>query len=360
MTNAAPGAAPEEPAGFWSTDRRHVALGAVASLVAAAIFAAFGAAFAAFFHIKFTVGAFQALLAAALVAAIVVIACFVAIIAQSRKVTMLDSARRVQIAGLHADVTTRLDQHGANITVRLDEVTSEIGRQLDELQSSIPSVDWSYDAAELNSDVYGRVLKVVEQPGIKTFKIVTIFRDVKYDDYSPDQRRAVQGYYTALENALARERAGFTYERVVLVRGPVRGQMRNASSLFRNLVEARPEFIEHYRNICKPGGLGRTLGNHADIKIYGAESRLADVSFGVALDGQERPLTVTLEFGITAPPVRPGEVPRRALGLITLDKPDAGLVKALLQAHESIRDNKVTGISPVPERELERVLGGRA
>lgn len=347
---------PDAP-GFWTPDHKNLAIGVLAGIIASAIFAVLVAIFAAYLHVKFTTGAFQALLAAVLVTAVVVIACLSALVIQYRRIAAADKAMGKQFGQLGSVTERQFTELESAITRRFDGVDSALVSQFTELRSSIPRIDWSYDAAEFEGHVYERMRRMAEHPEIREFKIVTIFREVIPGDVSDSpQRQALREYYSALEAQLRRPRPRFVYERVVLIRGPVFGPPRGARDLFQGLIPARPDFIEHYRRVNAPGAAA--LGNRASIKLYGAHGRLVDVAFAVALDSQGQPLTLVLEIGIDVPGKNQYEKPRRALGLLAFENPDQALADALLQAHQSIYDGVAPDIELVPDEVVKRTLLG--
>jgi hypothetical protein len=327
------------PPAFWTPDRKNLAIGVLAGLVASAIFAGLVAAVTAFFDVRFTPGSFQALLASALISTIVVIACFSALTLQYRQFNALKKQFKDQSGGLQEQFK--------------DQFKELEGKFID-LQSSIAHVDWSFDAAEHESNVYQRMQRMVQHPRIQTFKILTIFREVKAGDYSDAQRRAVRDYYSALEHQVSRSNAGFVYERVVLMRGPVLGKTPSAQALFKSLIPARPEFIEHYQNITDIGAASK--GNRASIKFYGAHGRLVDVAFAISLDNQQKPLTLVMEIGITGPKGQ-GEATRRVLGLLAVENPHPALVEALQRAYESVYEGTATDLELVPDEVVKSLLG---
>jgi hypothetical protein len=352
-----PDALPDPPR-FRRPDHKNLAIGVLAGIIASAVFTALVAVSAAFLHIKFTTGAFQALLAMTFVTAVVVIACLSALIIQYRRIAAADTAMGRQFTRLGAVTDSQFTALESAMAQRLDGIDSALDSRFSELQASISRIDWSYDAAEFEGHVYERMRRMVEHPRIREFKIVTIFREVTPGDTTDSQRQALRGYYSALESQMRRPGTGFVYERVVLIRGPVFGPPRSATELFHGLIPARPDFIEHYRQVNATGATA--LGNRAIIKFYGAHGRLVDVAFAVALDHQRQPLTLVLEVGIDVPGKNAYEKPRRAIGLLAFENPDQALADALLQAHQSIYEGIAPDLELVPDETVKGILLGRA
>jgi hypothetical protein len=131
-------------------------------------------------------------------------------------------------------------------------------KKLESLESRLPSIDWSYDTTEHDRRIYQRICKVIENPATQEFKVLTIVRDPALGDISETQRDAIREYHRSLEVAL-QGRRGFVYERLVVLRTPLRSR-RTARDLLADLVAGRPEYVDHYRRVC---GSLTCRGSHA-------------------------------------------------------------------------------------------------
>jgi hypothetical protein len=207
-----------------------------------------------------------------------------------------------------------------------------LGR-LESLESRIPSIDWSYDAAEHDRRIYERIRKVVENPSTHEYKVLTIVREAAQGEFSDAQREAIREYHRSIENAL-QSRSGFVYERLVVLRAALKGR-RSARDLLSDLIAGRPEYVEHYRRVFKPL-IPHAEGVRSDIRFYADTGRLFDLAFAVALDRDRKPTTLLLEIGVTRP-AEPGKAEHPLLGILALENPNQQLADAFLLAHQALR-----------------------
>jgi hypothetical protein len=229
----------------------------------------------------------------------------------------------------------------------------ELVEQVALLAKRIPSIDWSYDTAEHARASYVRMREVVEDPRVLEFKVLTVFRDAKFDEISEAQRPVIRDYYHALENAL-QTRRGFNYERLVGLRSGFRNQP-SARQLFVDLIAARPDFIEHFRKVMRQPR--QAIGARAEFRFFGDTGRLLDLAFAVALDQHRVPLALLLEFAVS----RPGdgnESEHPVLGLLTLENPNQQLADAFLLAHQALRSGS-TSVERIGDDTIQDILGIR-
>jgi hypothetical protein len=227
----------------------------------------------------------------------------------------------------------------------------DISDRLALLANHIPAIDWSFDAAEHDRGAYERTRKVIEDPRTLEFRVLTLFRDPKYDEISGIQRGAIRDYCSSLESALETRR-GFTYERLIVLRSALTNQ-RSARELLVSLGSARPDFVEHSRRVMRQ--TGHAVGTRAEFRFFGDTGRLFDLAFAVALDHQRRPLTLLLEIGVT----RPGDgntSEHPALGLLTLENPSPQLADAFLLAHQALRSGR-TSVERIAEETIRDIIG---
>lgn len=327
---------------FWAKGSGNIAVNVSASLIAAGLLSITASLLAVFSRINTANAvAFRIILAAASVAALTATA---GLVVQFFEIAKAGEARR--------DLTEQLSSLRAHLPEAVT-ASRDVAARLSLLEAHIPSIDWSYDSAEHDRGVYERMRKIVENPEILEFKIVTIFRDPKFDEISQAQRDAVREYYSSLESALA-TRPGFDYDRVVVIRGALRHRQPSARDLMVSLKAARPEFMEHCRRLM--GARSNALGARGEVRFYGDTGRLVDVAFAIALNKQKVPRTLVLEIGTT----RPGDgltVPEHhpALGLLAFENPSPQLAEAFLLAHQSLRMGG-TAVEHVPDEVVKNIL----
>jgi hypothetical protein len=140
------------------------------------------------------------------------------------------------------------------------------------------------------------------------------------------------------------------------MRGPL-GPQVPAKNLFTTLMLARPDFLDHCRNVVK--STNHAVDTRVEIKFFGDTGRLVDVAFAIALDDRKEPLTLVLEIGTTGPGDREHKSPHPALGLLALENPPRQLAEAFLLAHQALR-SRDADVKPVPEDTIWEVLRGAA
>ena len=199
--------------------------------------------------------------------------------------------------------------------------SERIAESLALLVNRIPAIDWSFNAAEHDRVTYQRIRKAIEDPRTMEFKVLTIFRDTKYEDISKAQHAALREYYQTLENVLATRR-GFGYDRLIILRSAVKNK-RSTRDLLLDLASARPEFIDHFRQAEKVPT--HAMGARARFHFIADTGRMSDLAFAIALDQHGKPVTLLLEISIIRP--KDGVTPEQSvLGLLALDNPSSQLV----------------------------------
>lgn len=292
----------------------------VSTIIASAVIAAVAAVFVDFSHVTSSdSAAFRILLASAVIAA-------------------LAAALALVFSLLHAH--------------RMADVNRRMADQFAWLANRIPSIDWSFDAAEHDRNVYERIRRVVENPKTMEFKVLTVFRDARPEEMASEQRHAIKEYYKSLEFAL-QQRRGFSYERLVVLR-PGIGHERSVKELMMALLLARPDFVDHSRWLLSTNNLA--LGARADLRFYGDTGRLYDIAFAVALDDQRRPLTLILEIGTTRRTNGSARSEHPVLGLLALENPSSQLADAFLLDHQSLRSERMV-VDHVADEVVREILG---
>ena len=294
---------------LWIEGVRNVGIGVASTLIATGLISAVVAATLAFSHAKPTsASAFHLLLAVVIIGALIGVT---AVIIQLVYASKFASGNRTLIG-----------------------LTRTLSAKLESLESRIPTIDWSYDAAEHDRRVYERIRKVIDNPATHEFKVLAIFRDPTFSEVSELQREGIRDYHKSLELALQR-RSGFVYERLVVLRGALKGGQKSGKQLLSDLIVARPDFIEHCRRIFAPHAL-RAEGARVDIRFYADTGRLFDLAFAVAVDRDRKPLTLLLEIGVTRPATDANRSEHPVLGILALDNPNQQLAEAFLLAHQAL------------------------
>jgi len=294
---------------FWIAVGRSVGTDIASTLVATGLISLAVAAIIAFSRTSSSnVIAFRILLAAAIIGALMATFSFLSQAVYSRKALAASQA--------------------------MDGLSSTLLNRFDSLESRITSIDWAYDAAEHNQRIYERIRTVVENSSTHEFKVLTIIRDPAGSDIGDMQREAIREYHRSLEIAL-QSRRGFVYERLVVLRAPIRGR-RSARDLIGGLVATRPEYVDHYRRVLRPL-IPHAEGVRADIRFYADTGRLFDLAFAVALNKDRKPITLLLEIGVTRPSVDSGQSQQPLLGILAFENPNQQLADAFLLAHQALR-----------------------
>jgi hypothetical protein len=249
------------------------------------------------------------------------------------------------ILGLHLRTsrrtTTSLAEELAKIEISLGRTETSLSR--------LPQLDWCFDAAEHQSTVYSKMAEMARDPRASVFQIVSVWRDPKQGDVRPVP--AIKDYYDALEGKI--DKGGFTYERLVVMRGPL-GHNSNVSLKLHRLMQARKEFRSHCeRLLLEPVA----PGSRAEIHFFADEGRLLDVAFAFTLDQSRNPLRLVIEIGTTGPATNPGGQ-RAALGLLSIDNPGLSLIRAFTATLEALRAPDAALVQKVPDDLVLRYLRG--